>query len=753
MKKLMCLSLFLLISLFPMQASAQDPFSLSILRSVEIKSNFGSPVDTYEDVEPITGIRATFPGAGPITSQGEISSKFGGFAKDETAVEFFNRLVGSGGLIYSSGSMDFAAFLAQHFYLDGGNMGTDKKTGAQVWSANILRPSSSLTFANYDDTDHPHEKKCFLCLDANYQYIIPFAKPAPNSVSCADHRAFCNFPPCKEKQKKDDPASAGATIVTQKEEHIQTIPNIHKNLRDVIVGNLADAFPVIENQSGIDFTLKFKDRTPPRIDGCVDGELPELGVDRPATTGDWYKVEGLRITDNASDRVGTALLLGKIDTSPAATWSSEEQWVLEKPSVIESGAETDHVIMPNSCHGVMRYTVYAWDKEGNLNPGDPKIREDDPENCYGLGETVIGGLNVNFLGELIDLNLSKDPGIATGWPIQIEYRALQDFDDTYLGELSAKLNSDFRRGQGYVNIRDNDLPNIVIRIESVKDGSRIFFPPVIPHGDPDFSIVHSSKYKIAAAPADSNVGDYTDFLGPPTSIPFLSSRIADGSQDVYFRIVDIFPSDVMHASEKDILVSRYKTQYDPEFVRKNFRLESYDQSDTKEADGSPDLDIETFGKRNSFGRRVVALLELPGGRAMIQEDVEYLIDVWSDDNIKWATIDSSGQKLDNIVAIPTGVQSGEIIVEVPNQLPRVTHRVPLDSQQSINGRLRIVFREPTPMDAGGSDENELISRRFPFIDVRATDYAGLERSIRLYLRITNENPNIRVIDRKHEHNR
>jgi hypothetical protein len=173
----------------------------------------------------------------------------------------------------------------------------------------------------------------------------------------------------------------------------------------------------------------------------------------------------------------------------------------------------------------------------------------------------------------------------------------------------------------------------------------------------------------------------------------------------------------------------------------------------RQIDATQDFDAETFGRRNSYGRRAVALLELPGGKAMIQEDVEYLIDVWTDDNIKWATIDSAGAKLDSIVAIPTGISNGEIQVEIPNQFPRASHRVPIDAQASVNGKMRVVFREPTPDNVGGASEDELLNNRFPFIDVRATDYAGLERSIRLYLRVTNENPNIRVIDRKHEQNK
>ena len=751
MKKLLCLLLTVSALLQPTFAHAED-FTLTILRSVFIDSDFGNPVNTFEDVDPITGIKASFADNGPITGQSEISSKFQGFARKSTVDDFFARLLGSGGLIFKSGNMDFASFLAAHFYLDAGSKYIDEGAIEPTWHEQKTGINGDLTFADYETTARPHERIYNFCLDANYQYIKPFPQPAPNAISCVDHRQFCNYPPCKEKEEEEDPASAGVMITIQEEEHDGTVPNIYKSLADQILANLAPASPIVENQSGIKFNMKFEDRTPPRIEGCVDGDFPELGADQPATTGDWYRVEGLRIKDNSGGKIGTALMMGKIDASPQATWSSEENWILEKPTIIESGSNADHIVMPNSCHGVMRYTVYAWDRNGNLNPGDPKISEDDPEHCYALGRTVVGDANVDFDGNNIDLNLLKDPATAKGWPIKVEFRKAEDFDAAYLDELQTKLNSDFRRGQGFINIRDNDLPNIVIRIESVKDGSRIFFPPVIPHGDPDFSIIHSTKYKAGAAPADSNVGDYVQFLGPPTAIPFLSSRIADGSQAPYFRIVDIFPSDVMHPSEKDLLINRFKMQPDPDFIKAHFRLEDFEKSDTKETDGSPDLDPLTFGKRNSFGRRVVALLELPGKKAMIQEDVEYLIDVWADDNIKWSTIDSSGQRLDQIVGIPTGVQNGEMTVEIPNQLPRASYRVPFDNTESVNGKLRVVFREPTP-DIGAADESELINKRFPFIDVKAVDYAGLERSIRLYIRITNENPNIRVLDRKHEQNR
>ncbi|MBU1107852.1 MAG: hypothetical protein KKB51_14355 [Candidatus Riflebacteria bacterium] len=762
MKRLMLLCLILVFSVTSQQLRADDDsvaITMSILSSIQMVCDFICPVDTFEDVKPITGIRATFAGDGPLIKQGEISSDFQGFAEKSTADKFFTRLKNSGGLILETGNLDFVSFLLANLYLEYGSLVEDKITGEKTWVSKQSHPSSNeLVFEDYKTTRNPHEKKYFLCLDASYKYIKFFTQPLPNSLSCDDYRRFCTDPPCEKDGEEEDPDDPSKMVPTWASHIKDTDPappnNIYKELAKTIMDNCVDASPIVEKQSGIEFTMKFKDRTPPRIDGCVNGDFPELGANQPATTGDWYKVEGLRINDNSGGKIGTALLMGKIDDSPRVSWSSDESWILEKPTVIESGSNADQIVMPNSCHGFMRYTLYAWDRNGNLNPGDPNIYEDDPLKCYGLGPTVTGAGNVDFTGSNIDLDLSDEPDKAREWPIKVEFRKEEDFDDTYVEELKAKLNADFRRGQGFINIRDNDLPNIVIRIESVKDGSRIFFPPIIPYGDPDFSIVHSTKYKSGAAPADLNVGDYVDFIAPSKggAIIASSSSIADGSQEMYFRIVDIIPSDGMRPSEKDLMINKYIIQPDLDFIKKHFRLEDFEKSDTRQIDGAPELDPLTFGKRNSFGKRVVALLELPGKKAMIQEDVEYLIDVWADDNIKWATIDGSGQKLDNIINIPTGVQNGEMTVEIPNQYPRASYHVPFDRQESVNGKLRVVFREPT-LPVAGSDEKELMDKHFPYIEVKATDYAGLERSMKLFIRITNENPNIRVLDRKHEQNR
>ena len=43
--------------------------------------------------------------------------------------------------------------------------------------------------------------------------------------------------------------------------------------------------------------------------------------------------------------------------------------------------------------------------------------------------------------------------------------------------------------------------------------------------------------------------------------------------------------------------------------------------------------------------------------------------------------------------------------------------------------------------------------KFPYIMATATDYAGITRKIKLYVEVSNENPEIRVLERTHEKNK
>lgn len=730
MKKFFAICLMTLLALscsMPSVADA-DAFSLYLISLVELKSDFmPHPINTFEDVDPITNIRPDFTGTGPIIRHSTLMSVYNGAAIPQSAGEaLINKINSTNGMILSNGPSTLLSFLLSgRFYLDHG--GFDK---FGIWQE---KKTSTFPY-NYTDTADPHIRHFFLCLHGGFKYIRSFSLP-PNAKSCNHNRSLCSYPPCQKEEKEDDDENGNGipNEVITPENHPPHAPfNMYYKLGKIIEDNfLSTASGVKENESDITFTVNFKDRTPPIILGSSGGNFPEIGTSTPATTGDWYKVEGLKIEDNHTAKIGTALAIGKIDTSPSMTWKSEENWKFEAPRIINSGEESDYIILPNSCHGVMRYSVFAWDENGLVNPGEPMIASDSPEICYGLRKPPFGFED-----------LLRHPLDAKPWPITIDFASSNN--PSY---INANLNPGNRRGEGLVHIRDNDLPNILIRIESVKDKSRIFFPPVIPPGE--LTIIPSSEYKKGLGLPNANANDYQQFLGPLPGIPYTQALMQDTANPLYFSIIQVLHPDLMELSDRALL-QKFAPPMEQEFIRKHFRLEDYMESDNLASTGAPDTSENNFGKRCGIGQSITAILELPDRRALIQEDVEYLIDVWADDNVKWATIDSGGAVLDNIIAVPTGIVAGRMVVDIPNQHPPARHEVVFDTNEAVNGKLRVVFREPTPNV--GSSLTDMTNGKFPSIDVRVTDYAGLERHIKLYLRITNENPNIRIIDRKHGKN-
>jgi len=706
---------------------ADDAFSIKMIKLADLRSKFGtSPLNTYEDVEDITDIKPYVTGVGPIIWPGYLESRYNKVIKEEEGRNLLEMINSFGGMVYHEKS--FIGFLYENFYLDAGSY--DKE---RIWHDSKV---TSFPFT-YKPGDKPHRRKYHLCIKGGWQYIPP-VNFDPDAKSCDKNKAFCDYPPCVKEEKEDkneDGDFDDPEDKNQGEEHHQPTNNVYTKLGSDIKGCVVTATGAETDTSGEKYEMNFADRTPPLIDGCVDGKFPELGKNKPATTGDWYKVEGLKITDNYSKKIGTCLVLGKIDKYPSGEWEKEENWFPEPPREIDSGSETDHVIMPNACHGVMRYSVFAWDKSGNVNPGEPYLKENDPENCYGLRNWP-------------EPNLGRDPKTAKPWPI------VASLTDNILTSIDmTTIDPGERRGEGMVHIRDNDLPNIVIRIESVKDGRTVFFPPVVKPGS--LPIYNSTEFEKSAADPEGNAKAYRDFVGATPDPKFDTAKLADPDLGLplYFDIFDVkpratLPGDPGMTAGEIAKLEEFKDPAKHEFIRKNFRLEDYNQSDNK-VDGSPDTDPETYGARNGIGGEVMALLSLPGGG--LQEDVEYKISVWADDNVKWATMEA-GKVLDKVIAIPTGIFAGEILVEVPNQHPAATYKKPLDKDKAVTEPLIVVFREPTQPLAGKPSENSLKNARYPFIEVKATDFAGLTRKIRLYVTVSDDNPEIRVLERSHEKN-
>jgi hypothetical protein len=292
-------------------------------------------------------------------------------------------------------------------------------------------------------------------------------------------------------------------------------------------------------------------------------------------------------------------------------------------------------------------------------------------------------------------------------------------------------------------VTDNDLPNILIKVQSVKDSKAFFFPPPIhPASSPGISIFPpQAPY---GAPSDYNPGkeSYVDFFDKVVGDIVYADDLLAGAMP-YFTIYLTEPSPYMSSAE-GLMLAKLEKNSDLDFIRKNLRLEDYNCSDTK-GDGSEIIsDANTFGQRNGFGQTVVALLNKP-----LQEDVEYKISVWADDNVKWTTAEANGAVLEEARGFKTGICNGSINLRIPNQYPTYSASQNLNPDSYISKELSAVFREPTAKSAKISSETDLTNARFPFIEVRAEDFVGNKRIVRLYFRISDENPKIKVIERKH----
>ncbi|MDD3147318.1 MAG: hypothetical protein PHD82_08455, partial [Candidatus Riflebacteria bacterium] len=341
--------------------SAVDPFGKYLLSLAELGSKYGSPVDTYEDVKKITDIRPYFSGIGPIIGSGELHSQYNKVIKEADGKAFLAKINSTGGMVYKDKT--FGGFLAEHLYLDSGSY-----DDLHVWHDKKIMPDDMPY--DYDPGNRPHEKKYYLCLLKDWQYLPVSDELEPDAKSCEKNRDWCTEPDCKKGKQEDineDGDFDDPEDINESDKHDRTKNNVYTELGRLLEKKAVNVTTDIDmDTSGIEFTMHFKDRTP-LIDGCVDNEFPELGKTNPATTGDWYQIQGLKITDNKSKYVGTSLVLGIIDKYPTGDWKKEENWKVEPPRKLKSGDDTDYVILPNSCHGVMRYSVFAWDESGNVN--------------------------------------------------------------------------------------------------------------------------------------------------------------------------------------------------------------------------------------------------------------------------------------------------------------------------------------------------------------------------------------------------
>ncbi|NLI77171.1 MAG: hypothetical protein GX442_12110 [Candidatus Riflebacteria bacterium] len=487
----------------------------------------------------------------------------------------------------------------------------------------------------------------------------------------------------------------------------------------------------------VEFKIVYRDRTPPRIylqgDDTPQDQFPQLGgapdasgICPPltATTGDFYSPVNLVATDNSGDKIFSCFGIGRLSgpTAPGPYGTPPEDWEFIGSIGVTLPGETlaSHVFLPNDCLGEMKYTVFAWDLRGVLNPGEPRIEEDHPEVCY-----MIRGPHS---GE----DLVTDPRTAQPFP----YKApVPPPTDMALLDINRRITD----GEGIIWVDDNDRPNVIIRVRSMRDPDDVlFFPPV--------SVASLQTISDTMVPDD----DYSRFIeGASILVEDMPDGFTPDFELLKLGLDD--PSDPRALMPKTECAWAWKFGIepqpygepapDPEFVRKNFRLENFAASDN-DLQGNPIVaDEKTFGERNGFGKSATLAYKKP-----LVEDVEYEITVWAEDNVHYMN-NWDGHSMTSPFS---GVRRGQIDVEVPNQVPPVRiHREWIQDQFKAEP-LRVVLREPTTNKPDRSMTDATLRAGYPSVSVKVEDHRGNERALTVFFEVTDEKTRIRVLEQKHK---
>jgi hypothetical protein len=469
-----------------------------------------------------------------------------------------------------------------------------------------------------------------------------------------------------------------------------------------------------QKMSGIKCQVRIKDRTPPHISWvgkpAWPSKLPDLffpapGVTQRATTGDFCRPDSFTYTDNFSAEVWSAFGIGQIlDTpNPPTNWQSFETWRwVGSPQTSLSGVPaTTSTFIPNECEGKMRYTIFTWDHHGNMNPGEVHLVEDKPEICYGLRDPTT--------------NLGRSYLNAQPFPFQAT-----------LPYANIDINQKIDGSEGFVWVVDNDAPNLMIKVENVRDKDSptaqvLYFPP------PSIASFQSS-----------DVSFNTSFARSP--VRTTDQLMTAGPNAGYVRLLKLdfnHPKSLVPDLEKGWAwrfgIGTPLGTFDPTYVQKHFRLENYGCSDT-DRNGDQIVDPDSFGERNGFGPYAEAFCTIP-----LVEDVEYEISLYAEDNVKW--INTHEQKV-----LKTGIKTGSLMVHIRNQFPEVNRSIQVDPDRLISDPIRVVFREPIESPPLGAD---LAAEKHPYVEASVEDSRGNPRRLRVYFWVKDEKTRIRVLERKY----
>ncbi len=492
-----------------------------------------------------------------------------------------------------------------------------------------------------------------------------------------------------------------------------------------------DINPISPVTSEVSYVIHYKDRTPPRIfemgnetnppaltfpflGGPPD---PSTGVcpPRTSTTGDFYALADLAAKDNSGKKIYSCFGIGRMTGPPGpGPWSPPpEDWkFIGSIGVTLPGQSlASHVFLPNDCLGEMKYTVFAWDENRVLNPGEPAIEEDRPGDCYRLRGPAAEDLLTN-------------PSLAKPFPFMVA----KDPDQVRFEDLD--ISKRIEEGEGTIWVDDNDRPNVIIRVQSMRDPDDVlFFPPV---GVASVQTLNDTEYSQFIEKAPIRVEDMTSAYTPDYDV--LAIDLEGGSRPLLSDIEKTWAWKFLPGPPPPSVPPK-----DPEFLRKHFRLENFARSDTDLSGNLIVNEESSFGERNGWGRKAVLAQKIP-----LVEDVEYEITIWAEDNVHFLNWPLSGKAIDPPYS---GIERGEFIIDVPNQVPPLQIKRSWRKDQYKSDPIRVVFREPTAGDP--TVPSAAIPSTHPSISATVFDYRGNERSLTVLFKVTDEKTRIRVLEQKH----
>ena len=515
--------------------------------------------------------------------------------------------------------------------------------------------------------------------------------------------------------------------------------------------------------------IHWLDRTPPIIkyftstDQPTDGYFPNADATDGTkvircTSGDYRKLS-LKLWDQNvwSDSIQHNVAINPASWTLDPKNSGDGKYHFVKfannsfTDTTRSGQEPKAVKIPNHIYGNVGYTIYAWDATNNLNPGVSKVEDNAPTNCYGVCAPGTGKRYNYKTGQ----NLLTDPSTAKPFP----FRAPGDLPPT-----DRPIESPYRQqNNGYINVHDNDRPNLMVSIVNVRDKEKAvkdtsvtynYCFPAPPQADFQ-AIWNQTEYQNFKKGLKFTYEDFvateTVYLMPLSQHCHFGETGADSETK----------TSIFAGSDSSIrsLITSGADQKNSNF-RKLLSLEDFNVSDTVKTTGVMNTDtsnIDELRKRNGFGKEVNAFVVMP-----MEEDVEYEISVWAQDNSRYMKRETFASKPSSTPSefqgnsITGNVGSGIKELKISCKNGAITEFEPTLSpsivwSKCVHGPYKVVFRDPSANMANSSSVPDIITlnSQNPSLQVTAKDVAGNERILRLFFQIEDKKARIRTLEERH----